>query len=90
MLGDDGRRIRDRMRDQQVGARGRVRELLERLFELRHQQLVDDDLAALHGIHDALEEIARVRRVQIDRRAGFRELDAFALDLGAIAGGSSR
>ena len=45
----------DRVRHEQVGAGDRVAQLLVRRPHLRHQQLADDDLAALHGIHDALE-----------------------------------
>ena len=84
-LGDDGRGIRDRVRHEQVGARDGARELLVRSLELRHQQLADDDLAAFDGIHHALVQIGSVRVVGVDVGTELRELDAFALDVRAIA-----
>jgi hypothetical protein len=73
------------VRHEQIRARGGGAQFRVGLAQLRHQQLTDDDLAASARVHDALEQLACIRRVRIDVGAADRKLDTCALDDFSIA-----
>ena len=73
------------MRDKKIRACGRLGEILVRRAQVRHDQLSDDEGGAAAHVEDLLEQrlvVAERREAGADRR----ELDAFALHVGAVLG----